>query len=82
MIIDIACTNSMESHIVPCEPAGGPLVRLVFFQGTRKVFRLTFSREELQEIVAELIHCDENWPTEEPPEAPTAEDERGLNHAH
>ncbi len=48
--------------------------------GAARIFDFTLTKEEFGSFFGKLIDVADNWPTEPPPEAPTAEDEQGLNH--
>ncbi len=45
-------------------------------QKDHPLLNFTMNRSEVKELISQLMELDENWPTEPPPEAPTAQTER------
>ncbi len=80
MHISLPCTTGDAKVEIVINTVNKPFAVLNFYQESGYYLTVYLDRPEVQQIAAALMECDENWPTEPPPEAPTAEDERGLNH--
>ncbi len=82
MHIDLPCTTGNAKVEIVINAVNEPFAVLNFSEKSGHYLTVFLDRPEVQQFAAALMECDESWPTEEPAEEPTAEDERGLNHAH